>query len=306
MNEPQLSVDNIDLKTLQMLDELNKTHSVSQTAKNLQVTQSSISMGLAKLRRHFGDPLFVRTTAGMVPTPFAEQLLRLTSDALVLLQTALNHNISFDPMKSDRTFRLALSDAGQMMFLPILLRWLNESAPHVRLEINTLSEDTPVMLERGEIDLAAGFLAPLDAGFFGQRLFSERFTCIARTEHPRVHTSLSLASFAAESHVTIQSSATGHSLFERALREQKIHRTSAITVPNFFGVESIVAASDYIATVPQRLAEQWALDGRVKVHPLPFSMPEYLVMQHWHERYMRDPGLKWLRTSFAGLFDGPT
>ncbi|MFD1554780.1 LysR family transcriptional regulator [Paraburkholderia silviterrae] len=303
MSDSQLSIDNIDLKTLQMLDELNKTHSVSQTAKNLQLTQSSISMGLAKLRRHFSDPLFVRTTTGMAPTPLAQELLRLTSDAMVLLQTALNHNMAFDPASSDRTFRLALSDAGQMLFLPVLLRWLKEAAPHVGLEISALSEDTPVMLERGEIDLAAGFLPTLDAGFFGQRLFSEQFVCIARADHPRVGASLSLASFVAESHVTVHSSATGHSLLERALREQKIQRTSAISMPNFFGVESIVAESDHLATVPQRLAVQWALGGRVKMHPLPFPVPEYLVMQHWHERYMRDPGLKWLRTSFANLFD---
>ena len=35
---------------------------------------------------------------------------------------------------------------------------------------------------------------------------------------------------------------------------------------------------------------------------LPFEVPNYFVMQHWHERYTHDAANKWLRGLFSELF----
>src|ERR1044071_3030730 len=82
---------NIDLKLLAIVSELNRTRSVSQAADNLNLSQSAVSMSLAKLRRHFNDPLFVRTSTGMEPTPHAAELIRLLQRAGDLLHAALGH-----------------------------------------------------------------------------------------------------------------------------------------------------------------------------------------------------------------------
>ncbi len=63
------NMTNIDLRLLTIVNELNKTRSVSQAAENLELSQSAVSMSLARLRKHFKDPLFVRTPDGMEPTP---------------------------------------------------------------------------------------------------------------------------------------------------------------------------------------------------------------------------------------------
>jgi DNA-binding transcriptional LysR family regulator len=295
-------VDNIDLKTLQMLGELKKTRSVSHTATNLHSTQSAVSMTLAKLRTHFNDPLFVRTSSGMEPTPLADELILLASKAVVLLEATLCNRPTFDPATSTRTFRLSLTDVGQMVTLPALLARLRDSAPGVELEITLISEHTPSLLETGKVDLALGFLPPLDAGFFRKRLFCEHFVCVLREDHPRIGSSLTLEAFLAESHALISPTGTGHVLLERALREHKIERKRGIEIPNFLGISAVVEGSDYLTIVPSRLAEYWAQRGQIKVLPLPFPVPEYMVMHHWHGRYMRDPGIQWLRESISQLY----
>ena len=95
-------VTNIDLKLLAIVNELHKTRSVSQTAENLDLSQSAISMSLAKLRKHFNDPLFVRTSSGMNPTPHAVELIGLLKSAEGILQTALDLHVVFDPLTSER------------------------------------------------------------------------------------------------------------------------------------------------------------------------------------------------------------
>src|SRR5436190_5630917 len=101
---------NIDLKLLAVMSELHKTGSVSQTAANLDLSQSAVSMSLAKLRRHFNDPLFVRTSSGMDPTPHAIEIICLLQRAEDLLQTALGHHVVFEPLISDRLFRICSTD----------------------------------------------------------------------------------------------------------------------------------------------------------------------------------------------------
>ena len=113
---------NIDLKLLAVIGELHRTRSVSQAAERLELSQSAISMSLAKLRKHFNDPLFVRTSAGMEPTPHATELIGMLKRAEDLLQSALEHHVVFDPRSSDRVFYLQSTDIAQVTLIPKLMR----------------------------------------------------------------------------------------------------------------------------------------------------------------------------------------
>jgi len=295
-------VTNIDLKLLAVVTELSRTRSVSQTAENLDRSQSAISMSLAKLRKLFNDPLFVRTSSGMNPTPHAVELIGLLKNAEDLLQTALDLHVVFDPMRSERRFNLYSSDIAQVTLMPRLMQRLKSIAPNVGIELQRLSEGTPKQLETGEADLAVGFILPLGAGFCQQRLFKERFVCVARKDHPRVGETLNLEEFQNETHLAITTCGTGHGVLEKALEARSIRRRVGLTVPSFLGIASIIATLDYLAVIPEQLARHLARAGNIKVLPLPFSVSSYYIMQHWHERYTQDPASKWLRSVVASLF----
>ncbi len=293
---------NIDLKTLSVIGELHRTRSVSQAAEHLEVSQSTVSMSLAKLRKHFNDPLFVRTSAGMEPTPYASELIYLLQKAESLLQNALEHRVVFDPQASDRIFRLHSTDIAQVTLLPKLMCRLQAIAPSMGIHLGRISGDTAKLLESGELDLAVGFILPMGAGFCQQRLFKERFVCAVRQYHPRIDGAITVKQFQAETHLAVATTGTGHGIVEKTLEAKKIRRTVGLTIPSFLGIVSILTHTDYVATLPEQLGRHLEEAGYIKVLPLPFELPPYYIMQHWHERYSQDPANRWLRTVMADLF----
>jgi len=285
-----------------VIKELHRTRSVSQVAERLELTQSAISMSLAKLRKYFNDPLFVRTSQGMEPTPRAIQVIRILGQAENLLLTAFDQSVLFCPQTSDRVFRIQSTDTAQVTLAPRLMCHLREAAPSVRIDLQRIGLDTPKLLESGELDLAIGFLPPMGAGYCHQRLFNERFVCATRSGHPRLGETLTLEEFEAENHLAITTLDTGHGVVEKILELRKVHRRVALEVPSFLGIASIIEVNDYLAVLPEQLAQHLTSSGAIKVFPLPFDMPAYPVMQHWHERYSQDASSRWLRNVMANLF----
>jgi DNA-binding transcriptional LysR family regulator len=293
---------NIDLKLLAIISELHRTRSVSQAAENLQISQSTISMSLAKLRRHFNDPLFVRTSSGMEPTTHAAAVLTLLRKAEGLIQSALEHHVIFDPLTSERVFHLCSTDIAQFTLLPALMAKLKQVAPGIQVDLVNVTESMPGLLESGEVDLAVGFIPPMGAGFYQQRLFRDRFVCAMRASHPRIKTEMTLERFEKETHLTVTVSGTGHGIVERTLEAKKIRRKVGMRVPSFLGLAPILANTDFVAVVPEQLGRFYANSAAIKLLPLPFAIPPYFILQHWHERYNHDPANAWFRGMLAELF----
>jgi DNA-binding transcriptional LysR family regulator len=296
------SVKNIDLKLLAVIGELSNTRSVSQTAENLMLSQSAVSMSLAKLRKHFNDPLFVRTSTGMDPTPYARELIAELRRAEEILQTALERRIVFDPTISNRMFHICSTDLASFSILPKLLQKLRTVAPAVRVDLRLIAKSTPRMLESGEVDLAIGLLSQMGAGFCQQRLFEGQFVCAMRADHPRIKNQLTLKQFEEEIHVAVPTPGTGYPLLKRALEDHKVQRIVGVRVPSFLGVAGIIGVTDYLAIVPKKVGGMLAQGRNMTLLPLPFPVPPYTVTQVWHERYNLDPPHQWLRGAIASMF----
>ncbi|MBI3144688.1 MAG: LysR family transcriptional regulator [Pseudogulbenkiania sp.] len=293
-----------DVRLLQVFDEIYKTRSVTRAAENLGVGQPAVSIALAKLREHFDDQLFVRIANGMEPTPMARELEHAVRQALDALNLVFGHRIDFDPASSERTFCISMTDISQLVLLPKLWAHLRKTSPGVHIDIVPLSAETPRMLESGEADLALGFMPQLEAGFYQQSLFRQRYVCVASTDHPRIHDELTLSQFEAEEHAVVTSSGTGHLILDREIVRQGITRNIALRVPNYLGIAFVIEQTDMLVTIPERLAQVLGGRGRFKVFPVPFELPDYAVKQHWHERYHHDPGNRWLRRVISDLLSG--
>jgi DNA-binding transcriptional LysR family regulator len=286
----------LDLRHLRIFLAVHAARNVTRAAEAVGLSQSSVSVVLAQLRQHYDDPLFVRTSDGMKPTPRAEQLVPLVRQALQLLDQGLVRAAEFDPAGISRSFRICMTDVGQMTLLPRLLARLLQLAPNVRIEVGNLSHETGRQLESGEADLAMGFTEHMRAGFYRQKLFDEGFACLAARHHPRIVDRMTLAQLQQESHVRVLLSATAHSIVDKLLERRRIQRRFAATVPSFLGLGQIVASSELLAIVPLRLAAIFAAESRVKIVSTPLKWPSYAVNQYWHDRYHRDPGNVWLRS----------
>ena len=290
-------MSDIELRHLRIFLTLYAARNVTRAADAVGLSQSSVSVVLAQLRDHYADPLFVRTSEGMRPTPRTEHLIPLVRQAVQLLDESLQASAEFNPANCARIFRICMTDVGQMTLLPgILNRVLEAGAKNVRIEVVNISHETGRQLEEGEADLAMGFTEHMRAGFYQQKLFEEGFACIMARHHPRIVEHMTVAQLQKERHVRVVLSATAHAIIDKSLERHQISREFALTVPSFLGLGQVVATSELIAIVPLRLATIFAAEGRVKIVAPPIEFPSYTVNQFWHDRYHRDAGNCWLRS----------
>jgi DNA-binding transcriptional LysR family regulator len=213
-----------------------------------------------------------------------------------MIHSAVNQRASFDPATGKRSFTIAMTDIGEIYFLPKLMDELARAAPGVTLSTvrNTaisLKDD----LEAGRVDLAIGLLPQLKAGFFQRRLFRQGYVCLFRKGHRLDKRRISLAEFSAAEHIVVVAAGTGHGKVDEILERNGIERRVRLTVPHFVAVGHLLRNSDLIATVPERFAQSVADPFRLTYVAHPAPLPEIAINLFWHAKYHKDPANQWLR-----------
>ena len=292
-----------DTRLLALFDEIYRTQSMTRAAERLDISQPTASIWLAKLRRDWRDPLFVRTTAGMQPTPRADSLIGPAREALAALRRLAGEDAVFDPAVADRRFRMCMTDASHITVLPRVLTHLRSIAPEIRIDVVPISSGTAHQLETGDADLAIGFIPGLEAGFHEQGLYRQDFVCLANARHPRISATFTARAYKEEAHIGILSSAS-YPMLQAALKAHGIERRVQLELPGFLGLAAIVSSSDLIATIPRTIGETVARMGAIRVYPCPIKIPSFMVSQYWHTRYHNDPGVRWLRGVCGKLLSG--
>ena len=301
---PTSNANLLDLNLLLVFEAMMLHQNVTAAAAHNGLTQSAMSNALGRLRRHFDDPLFVNSRGGMLPTPRALELSKPLRQALDLVRASTEKTRAFDPTQSKRTFRFYMTDAGEMVFLPPLVKRLDEAGATVRIETVQLpADEVSDQLESGEIDFAAGYLPALAKSVEVARLFREHYVCMTRRSHPLARErGLALKDFLAASHVFIESMGSGHKNIERTLAAQGLKRDVSLRVPHWVVVPMIVASTDRIVTVPGRVATVFESLVKVRVYPVPVKFPSFDVSLFWHSRFASDPGIQWMRGQMIDLF----
>jgi DNA-binding transcriptional LysR family regulator len=302
---PSGYADGLDLQHLRVFEVLLRERSLTRASRVLNVSQPALSKTLARLRRYFGDPLFVRVSLRMEPTSKALSLeapVRVVLEGMRRLRT---ENVPFDPKTSNRTFTFCVVDAGVIKLLPPLVNLMQEEAPHVRLSaVQFDAQHLDSWLEAGTIDFAMGSFPGLTKGIRRQPLWVERYVSVVRKGHPRLIGEPSLKAFAAEKHVLVSTFGTGHAhqLAERAVEAAIPAENIICRVPIFLAASIIAKHSDAVATLPVSIATVLAEDLDLDVIAPPIKLPRIEISQYWHERFHREPGNQWIRSIFARLF----
>ncbi|MBS0446813.1 MAG: LysR family transcriptional regulator [Proteobacteria bacterium] len=293
----------LDIDWLHVFIEVYKTQSVSRAAEHLGMAQANASVALAKLRAHFGDKLFARTSRGMEPTAFAQTIYADVQASVERLARLAGTRAAFDAATAERSFRIGMTDISEVVVLPTLVNHLRRAAPGVVVEAERITTETPRRLEAGDIDLAVGFMPHLEAGFYQQVLFQQAFVCLASADHPRVQSKPTKAQFLAESHIVVTTSGTGHAIVDKVMAQKGYERRIALKVPSFLGVARLVARTELLVIVPRRLGDAFAQQERVRLIDPPVHLPAFAVKQHWHERFHADAAHAWLRQTLAAVLN---
>jgi DNA-binding transcriptional LysR family regulator len=295
-----------DLNLLPVVLAIYEERSVSLAAIRLGMSQPTVSVALNKLRDALEDPLFVRTSHGMEPTPRAMSLIAPTKEVLQRIDAEVLSSEVFDPALTKRNFTFAMSDIGEMVFLPKLVERIRVSAPQASVSsVNLSPSEIAAALETGEIDLAVGYFPDLkNRNFYQQRLFSHSFICLLNAAHPIKQRRITLEQFLKLGHAVIRAESRSQELFEQILKKQKIQRRIVLTTPHFMTIPFTIASTDLIVTVPRAVGEAFAQFANIKLIEPPFEIPNFDLKQHWHRKYHKDGASMWLRSIVLEIFGG--
>jgi DNA-binding transcriptional LysR family regulator len=296
----------VDLNLLVIFDAIYKARNLTAAGRGLGLSQPAMSHALGRLRSTFNDPLFVRLSRGLQPTPLAVEIAPSLVQGLAAIRGSLERK-PFDPSASARIFRIAQGDIAEAAHLPRLLREVRKTAPAIRFQ--TLEIPGPRLsyaLGDGEVDIATGVDYELGAGCRQAQLAESEYACVMRADHPTIHSRLTLKQFRNAEHILVNPRGAVHhgAVIERALSRREVSARIAVEISHFNGVAALVTSSDLIATVPSRLAETMRKFANIKVFPPPIALPKVTVSLYWHERFHREPGNVWLRSVYLSLFQG--
>ncbi|MGD0558279.1 MAG: LysR family transcriptional regulator [Streptosporangiaceae bacterium] len=297
-----MALGGVDLNLLVTLRALLEEENVTHAGARLGMSQPSMSIALGRLRRHYKDELLVRNGREYCLTPLARTLLPSVTESLRMVDNAFGKTEAFVPAKSDRVFSITLSDYSITVLIEPLLRRVHEAAPMVGLELSPIPPDMSET-DRGlrEHDLLIG---PMGFAFPGESevVFRDRFVCVVDPANPRLRDGwLSLEDLGELPHAT---STFGHSKpnpAERVLEELGVRRHVQVTVSGWLPLPFVVAGTDLVAVVPERLARRVAGPAGIVIAEPPFGQVELIEAAWWHPGRSSDPAIAWLRTTLREL-----
>jgi len=269
-----MDIKNADLNLLIVFDALLRTRSVTRAARSLGMSQPATSFALNRLRRMLGDPLFVRTSRGIHPTPHAERLAGPVESVLDRIRGEVLQQPTFEPT-TRRSVTFNMHDIGELVFLPRIMDRLTALAPGIDINtVNLPEEQLEPALRTGEVDIALGYFPDLhSAALYQQRLFTHSFVCIVRRQHPNVGATMSRKQYVEGNHAIVVAEDGRHDNLENELRAHGITRSVALRVRHYLAIPTILSQSDLIFTVPYAIGASLAKLGDVKLVRLPFKNP---------------------------------
>ncbi|MBD2484874.1 LysR family transcriptional regulator [Planktothrix sp. FACHB-1365] len=299
----QIDIRQIDLNLLRILKVLLDESNVTRASEKLNLSQSATSHALNRLRKMFNDPLLERTSTGMRATPRALALQAALETILLDIERLVQEPI-FLPEQAQGTIRIAASDYATTVILPRVLKELFRQTPAIDIECYYWNSETLEMLKKGEIHLGLGVIdLEEQTEFKKQNLFKEHFVSIVRAEHPILEADITLESYTAWPHIlinvtglpiySIKKSSKSH--VDRILEELGVERRVILKLPHFLSAPLIISQTDFILTLPRRIALLFADAAHITLFEPPIDLGEYHYMQVWSKNYDNVPFQIWLR-----------
>lgn len=294
----------MDLNLVRTFVTIYEARSLTRAAEQLHVTPPAISQGLGRLRAELDDPLFDRAGREMQPNSFAQSIFLRFRAALAEIDQAIAGAREFDALATDRVFRIALSELGEIGWLPLIARAVHSAAPLARVDVLPLDPDgIEDALSRGTVDLA---ITPTRlAGAFERSHVKSQPYAVATTSSRRHRARvLDRIAYADAAHVAVASD-TGAMLLDAARRDAGIVVQPTLTVQHFATLPPLlVAVPELVATIPSAIAAGWATAWPITATDLPFAMEPIELSLYRRRSAQQSTALDWFHETVARAIEG--
>lgn len=295
----ETNLRSLDLNLLVALEALLAERHITRAAERVALSQPAMSRALGRLRDMFRDPLLVRAGSGMALTAKGEVLARQVGRVLDDVRKMLSDE-PFEPAGYTGRIRLLTVDYASLTSLPSMLGALLAEAPGMRMDVGDAGDDWPQRLQAGDADLVLGVVGDAPAGIHQRPVLTDRFACIMRRGHALADRPLDLDAFLAQRHVLISSPGRERSAVDIALeRLGRPPRKIALRLPHFLASTAVIAATDLVMTLPQRIAAYMARHEDLELRDPPVELEGFTLRLLWHQRCHDDPAHRWMRECSA-------
>jgi DNA-binding transcriptional LysR family regulator len=301
----QIDLSRADLNLLVLFEILMEERHAGRSAERLNLSPSAVSHGLGRLRKLLGDPLFLRTPKGVVPTARATELATSISEILARIRGVVSSGAPFDPARSARRFVIGAPDGASAVFLPSLLEALRKGAPAIDIGVRQIlpvqGQPTPELawrealadLEARRMDIAVIPFDDVPVRFHKQTLYEEDFVIAARAGH-RFQKAPGLRNYCAVQHLVVSHTGDAFGFVDVELAKHGLTRRVALTVPNFAFALGVLAETDLVSALPRRFVEMHGRRFGIVAIKAPITLPRFAINLVLPKVAMMDAGVAWL------------
>ncbi len=293
-----MRLNQVDLNLFVVFDAIYSERNLTRAAEVLFITQPAVSNALSRLRKTFNDQLFVRSPHGMVPTPVADNIILRVREALLLLNTSVQHGHDFVPAEAEKTYRFSMNDMAESVILAPLMEALHDKAPGIRVEsFHVERENMAKELTAGSLDFSIDIPLVVDPQLCHAPFSSSRYVVVVREDHPEVGDTLTLDQYLALKHIHISSRRKGIGHIDLALNALGRQRQIQLRVQHYQVAPQVLRCSDLALTVPMQNAKAAGL----KTVELPLSISPMNWHLYWHKSVDGDQANSWMRKLILDL-----
>ncbi|MFO0761517.1 MAG: LysR family transcriptional regulator [Byssovorax sp.] len=292
-------MESTDLGILVSLDALLQEGSVTGAARRVGLSTPAMSHALARIRERLADPILVRAGRGMLLTPRALALKDPVHHVVAEARRALTPERPFVARELSRTFVVHATDYVLTILGATVDRILREEAPLACLRFVPNTPDDAALLRDQGADLAVGIYGELPQEMRSRPLLTDRFVCVVREGHPAIKRRLSLDQLTSLPHIQVAPRGKPGGYIDDVLRASGLARRVARAVPYFMTALQLVAETDYVLVISERIARRFAGALRLQVFEVPLELRPYALSLLWHPRVDGDASHRFLRDVFV-------
>ncbi len=281
--------------SLQVLQYVHDFGSFSVAAERLNVTQSTVSYTIARLRSTFKDPLFAREGNKVVPTRRCQVIVEHISGLLAEFE-GLTNEPEFSPAQARGTITISCNHYERMTILPAFIRKIRRQAPELRLKFMTSNALGEEQLKRGECDLLIGPVQLTGDHIFKRHLRSDSYVYVMDKDNPLAGMPLRIEDLKSARHLVVQFSGEWQPLYIDALKGHGILLNTMVELSDYGDIAAYLKGSDLIACMPKRLAN--SLDTELARIGSPISVLLEIDL-FWTTRTHRSKLHAWVRKALA-------
>lgn len=292
----------IDIQDIAVFLTLMRLQSAKRTAEELNVSQSTVSYCLKKLRFCFDDILFTPNDNGMLPTVRAQSILPYMQLAL----DSINQCAEIDKSLSNqaKVWRISAPEYFELSILPCILKIIATENSNNSLHVQKLAQDLPLeQLFTGDIDVAFGFgpgYHRLHPNLKWESIVNDDFYCLT-TYRQENNNMMDIDYFCKSPHVFPTPWQSDENMIDGWLKRMGKNRRILTSANSYQACINIITQVPATLSIPKKLVPFLNIPDGVDILSPPLGFPNFTLDMIWAKSRTKSPAVMELRKIISQL-----